>query len=553
MPTHLLHRRHTRLAAAGVLAIAASLCVALLPALAPGGAKASSHREAPHIAGLPQYDTTDVYAFVSPDAPDTVTLIADWIPFEDPAGGPNFYPFATDALYELHIDNDGDARADITFRYDFENARTPKPRDSFTGKGTFLYNNGPVESLDDENLLFRQTYRLSRLDADRDSWFTLIDDAPVAPSFVGDASMPDYASLRDAAITTFGTDSARGNKAGFAGGTSFAGQADDPFFLDLRIFDLLYGGDLSEVGNDTLAGYNVNTIALQIPTADLVGDDGDPVIGVWSTTSRENSAGRFVQVSRLGNPLVNEVVIPYHRKDRFNASSPRDDKQFAQFVTTPEVPEIVEAIYGIPAPATPRDDLVSAFLTGVDGLNQPQQVRPAEMLRLNTVPFDGQAENRLGVIGGDNNGFPNGRRLTDDVVDIALQVVEGVLLPDHPDAVETLGDGVNVNDVEFSDTFPYVALPASGSTPRGASAPNSNADEGATALGGGALEDDTDDVGSDESTLASEPASSQSGMPDAAGPMLMAAGGVALLFGMAWMSRRWLRRRATVVPSDMEE
>ena len=160
------------------------------------------------------------------------------------------------------------------------------------------------------------------------------------------------------------------------------------------------------------------------------------------------------------------MVIPYHRKDRFNASLPRNDGQFAKFVTNPELPKVVEAVYDIPAPASPRQDLVAAFLTGVEGVNQPQRVKAAEMLRLNTTPFKNQDASRLGVVGGDKNGFPNGRRLTDDVVDIALQVAEGVLLPDHPDAVEDLGDGVNANDAEFLDTFPYVALPASGSTPR---------------------------------------------------------------------------------------
>lgn len=152
-----------------------------------------------------------------------------------------------------------------------------------------------LESLDDENLLFRQTYKLSRLDAARDSWFTLLDNVPVTPSYVGGASMPDYATLRDGAVTTFGKKSARGNTTGFSGGTTFAGQADDPFFLDLRVFDLLYGGDLSEVGNDTLAGYNVNTIALQVPTNDLLGKSGDPVIGVWSTTSKERSRDKYSQ------------------------------------------------------------------------------------------------------------------------------------------------------------------------------------------------------------------------------------------------------------------
>ena len=455
-----------------------------MPALAPDRAGASSHREAPRILGMPQYDTTDVYAFVSPDKPDTTTLIANWIPFEEPAGGPNFYPFATDALYELNIDNNGDARADITYRYTFKNNRTPSPRDSFTGNGTFLYNNGPVDSLRDNNLLFSQTYTLSRLD--RNSWYTLAKDVPVAPSFVGKASMPNYQTLRDAAVTPF----TRMNWSG----TTFAGQADDPFFLDLRVFDLLYGGNLSEVGTDTLAGFNVNTIAIQVPSKDLVAPGGnDPVIGVWTSTSKRNAFGDYSRVSRLGSPLVNEVVIPYHRKDRFNASQPKDDGQFADFVLNPELPKIVEAVYGIPAPATPRNDLVAAFLTGVDGLNKPANVTASEMLRLNTTPFSGQTYNRLGVIGGDNNGFPNGRRLADDVVDIELQVAEGVLLPGAPDAVKSLGDAVNVNDKDFGTTFPYVALPASGSDPRGAAASNSNAGSGATPLNGGTMPDDNAD------------------------------------------------------------
>ena len=484
MTTLIRHRPRHWAVGGALLAAAALVAAAAMPALAPDRAGASSHREAPRILGMPQYDTTDVYAFVSPDKPDTTTLIANWIPFEEPAGGPNFYPFATDALYEVNIDNNGDARADITYRYTFKNNRTPGPRDSFTGNGTFLYNNGPVDSLRDDNLLFSQTYTLSRLD--RNSWYTLAKDVPVAPSFVGKASMPNYQTLRDAAITPF--------KRMNWSGTTFAGQADDPFFLDLRVFDLLYGGDLSEVGTDTLAGFNVNTIAIQVPSKDLVAPGGnDPVIGVWTSTSKRNAFGDYSRVSRLGSPLVNEVVIPYHRKDRFNASQPKDDGQFADFVLNPELPKIVEAVYGIPAPATPRNDLVAAFLTGVDGLNKPANVTASEMLRLNTTPFGGQTYNRLGVIGGDNNGFPNGRRLADDVVDIELQVAEGVLLPGAPDAVKSLGDAVNVNDKDFGTTFPYVALPASGSDPRGAAASNSNAGSGATPLTGGSMPDDNSD------------------------------------------------------------
>jgi hypothetical protein len=548
--------RHTRPLVAGAVALAtATALAAALPALGPNGAGASSHREAPQILGLPQYDTTDVYAFVSPDTPDTVTMIANWIPFEEPAGGPNFYPFATDARYEINIDNNGDARPDIVYRWTFRNDRTPGPANSFTGNGTFLYNNGPVTSLNDENLLFRQSYTLSRLDAKRDSWFTLLDRAPVAPSYVGKASMPNYAGLRNAAVKSFGSTSAHGAPTGFAGGKSFAGQADDPFFLDLRVFDLLYGGDLSEVGSDTLAGFNVNTVALQVPKKDLTA--GDNVVGIWSTTSKRNSSGDWVQVSRLGSPLVNEVVVPYHRKDRFNHSQPANDAQFAPFVLTPELPKIVQAVYGIPAPATPRNDLVAAFLSGVDGLNKPAKVTPSEMLRLNVNQFSGQQDSRLGVIGGDKNGFPNGRRLTDDVVDIALQVVEGKLLPNHPAAVDTLGDGVDVNDNDFSNVFPYVALPHSGSDPRGAAAANSTEDQGKTALDGGASTGGTPSTepgagsGSSDSTggaadgsggmaLQAERASSDEPMSSATSMGLAAAAGLALLGGSAWM---WRRRR----------
>ena len=558
MTTLIRHRPRQWAVGGALLAAAALAAAAAMPALAPDRAGASSHREAPRILGLPQYDTTDVYAFVSPDKPDTTTLIANWIPFEEPAGGPNFYPFATDALYEFNIDNDGDAKADITYRYTFKNNREPSPRDSFTGNGTFLYNNGPVDSLQDNNLLFSQTYTVSRLD--RGSWYTLAKNVPVAPSYVGKASMPNYQTLRDAAITPFSRND--------WSGTTFAGQAEDSFFLDLRVFDLLYGGDLSEVGTDTLAGFNVNTIAIQVPSKDLVARGGnDPVIGVWTSTSKRNAFGDYSRVSRLGSPLVNEVVIPYHRKDRFNASQPQNDGQFADFVLNPELPKIVEAVYGIKAPATPRNDLVAAFLTGVDGLNKPANVTASEMLRLNTKPFGGQKYSRLGVIGGDNNGFPNGRRLADDVVDIELQVAEGVLLPGAPDAVKSLGDAVNVNDKDFGTTFPYVALPASGSDPRGTAASNSNAGSGATPLTGGTMSDgsantgtmsdDSDDsvtvpgTGSDGSDTESDEASdlfgveptgstsSSSDEPVTTAVVLGGLGGIVLMVG-AWAM--WRRR-----------
>ncbi|MEO7745557.1 MAG: DUF4331 domain-containing protein, partial [Actinomycetota bacterium] len=262
----------------------------------------------------------------------------------------------------------------------------------------------------------------------------------------------------------------------------------DPFFLDLRVFDLLYGANLSEAGADTLSGFNVNTIALQIPKSDLGFKNGETVVGVWSTTERpsirtqgaDGSAkysGNYVQVSRLGNPLVNELVVPANLKDTFNAIPPSVDRTVQPVVDKvldPEVPKLIQAIYGIKAPATPRNDLAAIFLTGLKGLNQPKNVVPSEMLRLNTAIKPTTKPNRLGVLGGDNAGFPNGRRLTDDVVDIAIQAVEGAVKvnadgsPKSVNIVKPLaaGDGVNVNDRAFNTTFPYVALPWSGSRVR---------------------------------------------------------------------------------------
>ena len=441
---------------AGIAAIATG--VGGLGLLAPVGSSASSHREAPFTAGEPRVDNTDVYAFTSPDDEESVTLIGNWIPFQEPNGGPNFYPWLDGAHYDINIDNDGDAVADLTYRWVFSSG--------YRTEDTFLYNTGTVTSLDDPDLNFQQTYDLTVIREGAPT-VTLLDNAPAAPSNVGPASMPNYAALRDEAITPVTT---------LAGaGSSFVGQADDSFFLDLRIFDLLYGGDLSEVGNDTLNGYNVNTIALQVPKAALALDNdetGNPVIGVWSDTEMPRTrvlsdsgtvdmSGEFTQVSRLGNPLVNEVVIPIRDKDRFNNSTPANDGQFLQSVTEPEVPKLIEAIYDIPAPATPRDDLVSVFLTGIKDVTSlavnkgVDQVSPGEMLRLNmSIPVT-ESPDRLGVIGGDSQGFPNGRRLTDDVVDIELQVLEGELLKNPTD----LGDAVDSNDLTFGDVFPYVALP----------------------------------------------------------------------------------------------
>ncbi|WNM34179.1 DUF4331 domain-containing protein [Streptomyces sp. Li-HN-5-11] len=426
----------------GALA-AGGLAAAGVATLEPGVASASSHREAPLISGTPQYDNTDVYAFVSPDKPDTTTIVSNYIPFEEPAGGPNFYTFADDAQYDLHIDSDGDAQSDLIFRYTFKT--------HVKDKNTFLYNTGVVKSLYDKTLNVTQTYDLDVLKLRHNKVYAktrIADSVPVAPSDVGKASMPDYAKLRSQAVyKTVG------------GATTFAGQADDPFFADLRVFDLLYGGNLSEVGNDTLKGYNVNTIALQVPT-DLIRESyKQPVVGIWATTQRRNARGEYTQVSRLGNPLVNEVVNPQKDKDKFNASDPRDDAQFLKNVTNPELPKLIEQIYKIKAPSEPRNDLVDVFLKGVKGLNQPPYVRPAEELRLNTSIKPSAYPKRLGVLDGDKAGFPNGRRLTDDVIDEALQVMEGELVGSKND----LGDNVNENDQKFEKYFPYVAEPTAGS------------------------------------------------------------------------------------------
>jgi hypothetical protein len=458
-PKRLLRRRAIAAVGAGTLAMTAGAL------LAPSTSYASSHREAPLISGDPRNDNTDTYAFVSPDKPDTTTIVANWYPFEEPNGGPNFYAWATDARYNIKIDNNGDGIADIIYAWRFQNHY----RDS---ANQFLYNTGTVNHLSDSTLNFYQTYTLT--EREDGTTTTLLKNKVAAPSDVGKASMPDYSTLRDESIM-------QGQLA--SGGQNYVGQADDPFFLDLRVFDLLYGGDLSEGGQDTLNGYNVNTIALQEPNTELALNghpDNNPVIGVWSTTDRRVFVGtrhKWVQVSRLGNPLVNEAVVPLKYKDAFNSIGPAVDHTIAPVVAKvkdPIVPKLVQAIYGLPAPPTPRNDLVEIFLTGIcktcgpinADLNsqlinkavKPSNFVPSDELRLNMAVQPTANPNRMGVIGGDNAGFPNGRRLADDVIDIALQVMEGAAT-NGPVAALAAGDGVDANDVAFGTTFPYLALP----------------------------------------------------------------------------------------------
>ena len=440
--------------------------VAVLLGLTIAGGGASSHREAPRISRDPSVDTTDVYAFRSPDRQDTVTLIANWWPFAYPAGGPNFYLFDDNARYLIKIDNNGDAVEDIVFEWRFETHRR--------NPNTFLYNTGPVTSLDDPDLNMFEFYFLSRFDRQADGSMNetmLASRMRRAPDNVGQASMPNYEGLFNAAI------------ANLAGGVrAYAGPVDDPFFLDLRIFDLLYGGNLSEVGDDTLQGFNVLTTALQVPIHQLTRDRGTPgsasdpnaVIGVWATAERRTADGQFVQVSRLGQPLVNEVVIDLARKDAFNSIPPTMDAVALDRVTDPEVPKLLKGIYNIDSPPAPRNDLVTIFLTGIPGVNQPPGVRPSEMLRLNLAVPVTATPNKMGVLANDAQGFPNGRRLGDDVLDIALQVMAGAtpLTPQFNRAPNnTLGDKVDANDLAFRSSFPYMALPHSGSMPNPATPP----------------------------------------------------------------------------------
>jgi hypothetical protein len=449
---------------------------------------ASSHREAPLITEDQTMDNTDVYAFRSPDAPDTITIIADYIPLEEPSSAPNYYNFSPSGVYEIHIDNNGDGKEDITYQFQF--------RTDVRNPSTFLYNIGPVLTLDSANLNVRQFYTVNRIAGLRrvGAPASLGATFQVAPANIGPKSTPNYASLANAAVYTLPN----------GGGKVFAGPRDDPFFVDIgAIGDLATLRPIQQLhlvppvapsasGVDGLKGFNVHTIAIQVPISQLISAGGVPtdatasnaVIGVWATSSRprvtilntginrRQTLSGLSQVSRLGMPLVNEVVMPLAFKDLFNASEPSGDKalydsnvDFRNRILDPELAKLFTALYGVSVPPAPRNDIVQVFLTGVPGLNQPPNVVPAEMLRLNVAipPTATASVSRLGVLGGDKGGFPNGRRLTDDVVDIELRVVAGVLVSGFDKAPNNaLTDGVDANDGTFLSTFPYVALPWQG-------------------------------------------------------------------------------------------
>jgi hypothetical protein len=453
--------------------------VAILAALVAGAVAvslglASSHREAPGIALDPTADNTDVYAYTAADAPGKLTVVANWVPFEDPAGGPNFYRFDDRARYWINVDNTGDGKPDVRYLFRFH-TRVRNP-------GTFLYAAPPVRSLGDRNLNVIQTYSVWRYAYRHGrpvSHKALAHGIPVAPNNVGPKTMPDYAALSNAAIRSLPH-----------GGRVWSGQADDPFYVDLgSIFDginLRRDTGAQGGGKDDLAGYSVHSIVLQVPASHVTRDHravsgpgaANAVVGVWSSTDRRRldvlaapaKAGRkhsgsgWVQVSRLGNPLVNELIIPLGRKDQFNRTTPdRDAALYGRFALNPEPARLLNALFGLGVKETNRTDIVQALLTGIPGKTQiGRRPAAADTLKINlgVPPTPAAQQKRFGVLAGDLGGFPNGRRLADDIVDSELRVVGGFLIGKKL----PLGDGVDQNDVAFQSAFPYVAPPHDGFT-----------------------------------------------------------------------------------------
>jgi hypothetical protein len=468
-------RRSAFLGAASVAALAAG-------ALAVSGVSGSSHREAPGILVDPTADNADVYAFTAPDAPDKLTVVANWIPLEDPAGGPYFGKLDPKARYYVKIDNTGDGREDVAYRWQF--------KQRFRNPNSFLYAAPTVDSVDDPDInfvqtydLYRETYRRGRQTGER----RIARDVPVAPDNVGPKTIPNYAQVSAGAVKPLP-----------GGGKTFVGPADDAFFVDLgAVFDGInidkpgrpgIGLGNQGGGKDDVAGYNTHSFVLQVPESDVTADGRsvsgtkrpNAVVGVWATTERQRVSvlssrhrggrksryqRRWTQVSRLGNPLINEVMVPLGLKDKFNRTSPADDAaNFGAAALAPEPARLLNALFGLGVKETNRTDIVQALLTGVPGLTQiGSKPVPADTLKLNLGVPPSANPNRFGVLANDIAGFPNGRRLTDDVVDIELRVIAGALLPaDQGGKQIPLGDGVDQNDKPFRSTFPYVALPDSG-------------------------------------------------------------------------------------------
>jgi Domain of unknown function (DUF4331) len=481
------------------LAIGAMIC-SLLLTRTTRESSASSHREAPLIVGDPLADNTDTYAFRSTESGrgGFVTLIANWIPFEEPSGGPHFYKFDDTVLYEIKIDNTGDGVEDITYQFrfttQFRNSKTvlgmAAPNQAFAGTGGI---EPLITSLDDPDYNEPQTYSVTRIDKNTGKKGNIIATGLLTPpNNIGERSTPNYETvLAQPAVYALPN-----------GGKVFAGQRDEGFYVDVGgVFDILKLKSIAATGGvDSTAGFNVNSISLEVPIQALTRTGGvpssptasDAVIGVWATSSRQTTnvirgrgdhddaeGGSFIQVSRLGEPLVNEVIIPLRYKDTFNSSEPENDSQFAPYIVNPELARLLQAVFNIAVPPAPRNDLVAIFATGipVNSVTGPNYTtflsdgHPHEMMRLNVAIPPSSSPSRLGLLGGDVAGFPNGRRVFDDVVDIELRAVAGgtpftpaTNVPPN----NTLGDGVANNDVPYLTRFPYLGTPHSGNSTSGA-------------------------------------------------------------------------------------
>ncbi len=462
-----------------------------------GRLEAANHREAPITALDHKADITDVFAFRAYDSSRHRTvLIMNVDPLLEPGNGPNYFPFDPDVLYEIRVDNDQDARADVTFELRFRTeTRLPGVFTAYVGAGTGIGGLVPpaitaLEGPGSEGLGQRQTYTLTLVKDGRRTSLTRGDGGRLfaVPSNVGPRTMPDYASLAAQGIYSLNR-----------GVAVFAGTVDDPFYIDLgSAFDSLNfrnGGVLTadEDADDTrnfrsydyVSGYNVNTIALEVPTELLTSDgrlhaadDPKAVLGVWATTSRPTITvrrspepaidfGGFRQVQRMGNPLINELIIGTGSKDRFSMDQPKNDAQFAGFFLRPLLGDLFRVVFGLPVPTGDRTDLLP-LVTYAPPIAPPNTTAGpvADLLRLNTgvAPTPAALRKRLGALAGDFGGFPNGRRVSDDVLDIAARAVAGALAGVSLPAV---GDGVNTNDRAYQETFPYVAFANSGFATRG--------------------------------------------------------------------------------------
>lgn len=450
----------------------ALLAAAIATALIAGSALASSHREAPGITKTPKVDNTDVYLFRSYETGRSgyVTILANFQPVESAYGGPNYYLMDPKARYEIHVDNNGDALSDLTFRFTFTNTyRNIALAVGGEQVAVPFSNVGPFDSSKDPTLNVVETYKVEAIRhgvKSRAKNLRTGEHAFIKPfDNIGTKSIAGYGAYADKYISRIGIQGCAGE------GRVFVGQRKEGFAVNLgEIFDLIHTNPVGPVDGErnVLENANVTTIALEMPIACLRKDS--PIIGAWSTASLPDATGTMKQVSRLSGPLVNEVVIGLPDKDRFNASQPKDDAQFAKYVTNPTLPAVIQILFpGVVAPTTfPRTDLVAAFLTGVPGLNKPDNVTPAEMMRLNTsiATKPASQQKSLGVLAGDIAGFPNGRRPGDDVVDIELRVAMGVLLTDKEAPSRSLPytDGAAVRATDFRSTFPYLRTPLPGAT-----------------------------------------------------------------------------------------